>query len=277
MGYQGLKPWRACYVEPAVRLIRRLRIVAGHQQLLAELFRKDFDVRYAGSVFGIAWTQLYPLMLLAVYSFVFTAIFHNDVPHFPLFLFVGIAVYQFFATAIQLATGSILSNAQLVTRVGFPRELVTLSVVLIPTVDLLASHVILVLGAFWYGVSPAWSWLALPELVLLLMFVLAGIGLVLATAAVYMRDVRFFVDVGVLLLLFLSPVFYSEAAVPESVAWLVKINPLAIAITAYRQAFLYGVWPDVTSWVSLTICGLIALWIGVEVFDRGQRGFADAV
>jgi ABC-type polysaccharide/polyol phosphate export permease len=192
-------------------------------------------------------------------------------------LFVGIAVYQFFATAIQLATGSILSNAQLVTRIGFPRELVTLSVVLIPTVDLCASHVILFLGAFWYGVSPAWSWLALPALVLLLALVLAGFGLVLATAAVYLRDVRFFVDVGVLLLLFVTPVFYSAANVPESVAWLVKINPLAIAITAYRQAFLAGVWPDMSSWVSLAVAGVIGLWVGIEVFDRGQRGFADAL
>jgi ABC-2 type transport system permease protein len=260
-----------------VRLVRRLRIIARHQQLLAELFRKDFDVRYAGSIIGIAWTQLYPLMLLAVYSFVFTSIFHNDVPHFPLFLFVGIAVYQFFATAIQLATGSILSNAQLVTRVGFPRELVTLSVVLIPAVDLCASHVILILGALWYGVSPAWSWFALPGIVLLLTLVLAGTGLVLATAAVYLRDVRFFVDVAVLLLLFISPVFYSAANVPDSVAWLVKINPLAIAISAYRQAFLAGVWPDLSSWISLALAGAVACWLGIEVFDRGQRGFADAL
>ena len=260
-----------------MRLIGRLRVLARHQHLLAELFRKDFDVRYAGSILGVAWTQLYPLMLLAVYSFVFTVIFHSDVPRFPLFLFVGLAVYQFFATAIQLATGSILSNAQLVTRMGFPREMVTLSVVLIPTVDLCASHIILLLGAIWYGVPPAWSWFALPGLILLLTVVLAGLGLVLATAAVYLRDVRFFVDVAVLLLLFLSPVFYSASAVPDSVAWVVNLNPLAMAITAYREAFLDGVWPNATIWLSLAVAGIAAMWVGIEVFDRGQRGFADAL
>lgn len=260
-----------------MRLIRRVPILARHQQLLAELFRKDFDVRYAGSVLGVLWTQLYPLLLLAVYSFVFTTIFHSDIPRFPLFLFVGIAVYQFFATAVQMATGSILSNAHLVTRIGFPRELVTLSVVLIPVVDLGASHVILVLGAFWYGVHPAWSWLALPALIALMTLVLAGVGLVLATAAVYLRDVRFFVEVAVLMLMFLSPVFYSEASVPESVAWLVRLNPVATAITAYREAFLDGVWPNLASWVTLAVAALIALWVGEEVFDRGQRGFADAL
>jgi ABC-type polysaccharide/polyol phosphate export permease len=260
-----------------VRLVQRLRVLARHQQLLSELVRKDFDVRYAGSILGVAWTQLYPLLLLAVYSFVFTNIFHSDIPRFPLFLFVGIAVYQFFSTAIQLATGSVLSNAQLITRVGFPRELVTLSVVLIPTVDLCASHLVLAVGAAWYGVSPAWSWLAIPALIALLTLVLAGVGLVLATAAVYLRDVRFFVEVGVLLLLFLTPVFYSESAVPDSFAWLVKLNPLATAISAYRQAFLDGTWPGPASWLTLAAAALIALWAGVEVFDRGQRGFADAL
>lgn len=260
-----------------LRVLTRLSVLARHQQLLSELFRKDFDVRYAGSILGVAWTQLYPLLLLAVYSFVFTNIFHSDIPRFPLFLFVGIAVYQFFSTAIQLATGSVLSNAQLITRVGFPRELVTLSVVLIPTVDLLASHIILAVGALWFGVPPAWSWLALPLLIVLLTLVLAGAGLVLATAAVYLRDVRFFVEVGVLLLLFLSPVFYSESAVPDSVAWVVRLNPLAAAITAYRHAFLDGLWPNPLSWLTLVISALVALWIGLEVFDRGQRGFADAL
>jgi len=260
-----------------VRLIRRVPVLTSNYQLLVELLRKDFDVRYAGSVLGIVWTQLYPLMLLAVYSFVFTTIFHSDVPRFPLFLFVGIAVYQFFSTGLQLGTVSILINASLVTRVSFPRELVTISLVLIPMVDLVASHVILALGAIWYGVQPSWTWLALPVVIALMALSLAGIALALATAAVYLRDVRFFVEVAVLLLLFLTPVFYSETAVPDSVVWIVKLNPLATAITAYREAFLDGVWPNLTSWATLGISAVVALWVGVEVFDRGQRGFADAL
>jgi len=260
-----------------MRAIRRVRVLISRQQLLIELFRKDFDVRYAGSVLGVLWTQLYPLLLLAVYSFVFSTIFHSAIPRFPLFLFVGIAVYQFFSTATQLATGSILANAHLVARVGFPRELVTLSVVLIPLVDLAMSHLILLLGAVWYGVSPAWSWLAMPVVVVLLALTCAGLGLVLATAAVYFRDVRFFVEVGVLMLMFLSPIFYSESAVPESLQWVVQINPLAIAISAYRSAFLDGTWPTLSAWLTLAVVGVAACWVGIEVFDRGQRGFADAL
>src|SRR4029077_12292580 len=126
------------------------------------------------------------------------------------------------------------------------------------------------LGALWYGVYPSWSWFALPCVIALMALVLAGIGLALATAAVYLRDVRFFVEVAVLLLMFLSPVFYSADAVPESVAWVVKLNPLATAITAYREAFLDGVWPNLASWATLCIAAIVALWFGMEVFNRGQ-------
>jgi lipopolysaccharide transport system permease protein len=260
-----------------MRAPERILVLASRRQLLAELVRKDFDIRYAGSVLGVLWTQIYPLLLLAVYTFVFSTIFHSAIPNFPLFLFVGIAIYQFFSTAMQLATGSILNNANLVVRVGFPRELVTLSVVLISMVDFAASSLIMLIGAVWYGIAPSWSWVALPGLVLLLSLVCAGTGLALATAAVYLRDVRFFVEVLILLLLFLTPVFYSETAVPESVAWFVNINPLATTIAAYRHAFLDGVWPSMGTWLTLTAAAILAVVIGIEVFDRGQRGFADAL
>jgi lipopolysaccharide transport system permease protein len=260
-----------------MRAWRRAGVIAAHHQLLAAFVEKDFYTRYAGSVLGIAWTQLYPLMLLAVYSFVFSIIFKTDVPHFPLFLFVGIALWTFFSTSVQLATNSVIANGNLVSKVGFPRELVTVSVILMALIDLAASHLVLGLGAVVFGVPPAWSWLALPLIVLLLSLVTTGLGLALATAAVYLRDVRFFVEVATLLLMFMSPVFYPEENVPRSLSWLITWNPLAVAISSYRHAFLDGVFPSWSNWASLVAVAGIALWVGMEVFDRGQKGFPDAL
>jgi lipopolysaccharide transport system permease protein len=260
-----------------MRLVRRIKVVAKQHELLAAFVQKDFDNRYAGSVLGVLWTQLYPLLMLAVYSFVFSNIFHNTIPNFPLFLFVGIAIWTFFNSSILLSTSSVLANANLVSKVGFPREIVTISVVLIALIDLLASHFVLVIGALVFGVLPTWSWAALPLIILLLAMFCAGTGLVLATAAVYLRDVRFFVEVGALLLMFMSPVFYSEDMVPASLTWLVRINPLALAIDGYRHAFMDGLWPSLTSWATLAGVAVVALWLGAEVFDRGQRGFPDAL
>jgi ABC-type polysaccharide/polyol phosphate export permease len=196
---------------------------------------------------------------------------------FPLFLFVGIVIFTFFNTAILLATSSVTANAHLVSKVGFPREVVTISVVLLALIDLLASHLVLAVGATLYGVHPAWSWIALPFLILLLALFCIGAGLILATATVYLRDVRFFVEVGTLLLMFLSPVFYSEENVPSEYLWVIHINPLAVAIAGYRHAFLEGVWPPITSWIALVAIAALALVVGIEVFDRGQRGFPDAL
>jgi ABC-type polysaccharide/polyol phosphate export permease len=261
----------------ALRPVRRLRVIAAHRQLLLELMHRDFDNRYAGSVLGVMWTQLYPLMLLIVYSFVFSVIFTNAIPNFPVFLFVGIAIWNFFSTAILLATSSVLANANLVTKVGFPRELVTISVVLVAFIDLAASHLVLLIGAFVFNVSPAMSWFAMVPLIVLLTVFCIGLGLMLASAAVYLRDVRFFVEVGVLLLMFLTPVFYSHSAVPESLWWVLDTNPIAVAILAYRSAFLDGMWPDLSSWARLVVASGVALWLGIETFDRAQRGFPDAL
>ncbi|MGI9148510.1 MAG: ABC transporter permease [Chloroflexota bacterium] len=259
------------------RIVRRIAAVSGRHYLLAELVSKDFDTRYAGSVLGVAWTQLYPLLLLLVYSFVFSVIFPNTIPNFPVFLFVGIVLWSFFSNAIQLATGSVITNAQLVKKVGFPRELVTISVIIISLVDLAASHLILIAGALAFGIHLAWSWISLPGLVLLFAGLCTGIGLILATAAVYLRDVRFFVEVVVLLLMFVSPVFYSEANVPASVTWVMAINPVAVMISAYRHAFLDGLWPSLAAWLTLAGSAAVSLLVGIEVFDRGQRGFPDAL
>ncbi len=260
-----------------LRPLRRLRVVTEHRQLLFELMHRDFDTRYAGSVLGVIWTQLYPLLLLTVYSFVFSVIFKNTVENFPVFLFVGIAIWNFFSTATLLATSSVLANANLITKVGFPRELVTISVVLVAFIDLAMSHCVLLIGAVVYHVQPSLSWLAMVPLVALLMVFCAGLGLVLASAAVYMRDVRFFAEVGVLLLMFLTPVFYSSAAVPPAFTWVLDINPMAVAISAYRAAFLDGLWPDAWAWIRLAEAAVLALWVGLEVFDRAQKGFPDAL
>jgi ABC-2 type transport system permease protein len=260
-----------------VRTLHRIRTLSRSHELLVAFVQKDFDTRYAGSVLGVMWTQLYPLLLLVVYSFVFSNVFKNNIPDFPLFLFVGIVIYTFFSTSILLATNSVIANSNLVSKVGFPREVVTISVVLLALIDLVASNVVLAAGAFYYRVEPASSWLALPLIALLLAVFCVGAGLVLATAAVYLRDVRFFVEVGCLILMFLSPVFYPEESVPEQFVWIVHLNPLAVAIAGYRHAFLDGLWPPPTSWLLLIVAGAVAVFCGLEVFDRGQRGFPDAL
>jgi lipopolysaccharide transport system permease protein len=255
----------------------RLAAILKRRQLLAALVRKDFDQRYAGSALGLVWTQLYPLLLLAVYTFVFSAVFHNEAQHFVSFLFIGIVIWNFFNTTMTLSTSSIIANANLVTKVSFPRELLTLSVVIMGLIDLGMSHVILFAGMLLSGVRPTLSWIALPALIALLALFCTGVGLILASATVYLRDVRFFVEVAVLLLLFLSPVFYTATAVPAYALWLMKVSPLALVISDYRYAVLNGGWPLASDWAVLCVAAAVMLWAGLETFARAERGFPDAL
>jgi ABC-type polysaccharide/polyol phosphate export permease len=260
-----------------MQVLHRARVLFRHRELLGAFVRKDFELRYAGSFLGVLWTQVYPLLLLGVYILVFGVIFPNDIPRFPIFLFAGIALWNFFGSAALLASSSVLANAPLITKVAFPREIVTIAAVVVPLIDLALSHGILLAGALALGVAPAWSWLALAPVVLLLVAFSIGVGLVLATATVYYRDVRFFVEVGVLLLMFVSGVFFRPDMVPVTLAWMMEVNPLAVTLQAYRGALLDGVWPPVATWAKLGLFAAAALWLGMAVFDRGQRGFPDAL
>lgn len=258
-------------------LYQRLSTIAASRDLLVELVRKDYDARYAGSILGALWTQLYPLLLLGVYVLVFSVILPTNIPRFPVFAFVGIVVWHFFSTAVLLATTSVVANLNLITRVAFPRELVTVSAVAIGFVDLALSHGPLLVAGLVYGVRPTLSWLALPPLLVLFGVFCLGIGLMLATAGAYLLDVKFFVEVAITLLMFLSPIFYHPEVVPDSVAWIMWANPLAVMMTAYRQAFIEGLWPSLPVWVSLTGVAFVALLLGTEIFQRGARRFADVL
>jgi lipopolysaccharide transport system permease protein len=265
-------------IEPfELKFPSRLAAIVRHRQVLAVLVRKDFDVRYAGSFVGVLWTQLFPLMLAGVYTFFFSVVLKSDVPRFPLFLFVGIVLWSFFSSAVAISTNSVLANGGLIANINFPNELVTVSAVLLALIDLCASHIVVFIVAALYGVTPSVTWLALPPLIFLLLLFSTGLGLLTATANVYLRDVKYFVDVSLLMLMFLSPVFYSASMLPSGLSWLNRANPLAIALIAYRQALLDHTWPDARAWLNLAVVACVALILGLEVFARFRKGFVDAL
>ncbi len=255
----------------------RIAEIVRHRGLFWNLVRKDFEIRYAGSALGVLWTQLYPLLQLAVYGFVFTAIFRNSTPAYPLFLFVGIILWTFFNTAVLASAGSVFANANLIKKIYFPRELAPLSIVLVAFLDLALSHVVLVAGAIYFGKGPTWSWLVAPAILLELGLLCAGAGLVVATLTVYFRDVRYFLEVGLLLLMFLSPVFYPADAVPEQARALLLLNPMATLLEMYRTVFLQSSIPEASAWLRVGLIDLGLLVVGLHIFHRGQHGFADLI
>ena len=255
----------------------RLQAIGRHRQVLAVLVRKDFDIRYAGSFLGVLWTQLYPLMLAGVYTFFFSVVLKSAVPRYPLFLFASIVFWGFFSSAVALATSSVVANGGLIANVGFPNELVVISTVALALIDLCTSHIIVFILAGAYGVAPGIAWLALAPLIGLVALFSAGVGLIVATAHVFLRDVKYFVDVGLLMLMFLSPVFYEPGVLPSNLSWLLVGNPMAHALIAYRGILFDNTLPDIGTWLLLAGFAALSLAVGLEVFARHRKAFVDAL
>ncbi|MCA1648026.1 MAG: ABC transporter permease [Chloroflexi bacterium] len=269
------EPHHSASVQLLLLPFQRIREVARYRDLLRNLILKDFEVRYAGSALGVLWTQIYPLLQLAVFGFVFTTIFHNTMEAYPLFLFIGIIVWTYFSTSLLTSAGSIIASANLITKVYFPRELVPLSVVLVGLVDLLLAHVVLGVGSLYFRTGPSWAWLLAPAALLLLGAFCAGCGLIVSTATVYFHDVRYFIDVGLMLGMFLTPVFYPPAAIPADLQWLVALNPMATLLGIYRALFFEARVPGMDEWLRAVVLDAALLFVGLHIFHRGARGFAE--
>jgi lipopolysaccharide transport system permease protein len=240
--------------------------------------------RYRGSVMGILWSFFNPLFMLAVYTFVFSEVFKakwntgsDSKTEFALVLFAGLIVFNLFADCINRAPGLILSNVNYVKKVVFPLEIlpwVALSSSLFHGTISLA--VWLIAYAVFFGVPHA-TVLYLPIIVLPLVLFIMGLSWALASLGVYLRDVSQFIGILITVLMFLSPIFYPSAAVPEAYRHLLYLNPLTTVIEQTRAVLFWGKSPD---FMILGICwGAAAMiaWLGFAWFQKTRKGFSDVL
>jgi ABC-type polysaccharide/polyol phosphate export permease len=215
--------------------------------------------------------------MLVVYTYVFSVVYRNDIPRFPLFLLTGIILWSFFSNSVSQSAFSIVANGALIKKVYFPRQFAPLSVIGLGIIDLGLSHIALALGYIYFGLRPSWSMLLLPFLMLMLVLFCVGLSLLVSSITVYFRDTKYLLDVSLLLAFFLTPIFYSETAIPENVRGFVLLNPMAQFIQAYRSLLLDNVIPSLTSWLKLGLVDVVALAVGGWVFERSEKKFCDFV
>jgi homopolymeric O-antigen transport system permease protein len=246
-----------------------------YRELFGNLFRRDVQAKYRGSLLGVAWTLANPVLLMAVYLLIFSVLwktpFGNE-GHYALFLLVGLAPWIFFATSLQSASRSLLDNANLIRKTRFPRQLVPLSVV--------ATHLIsfvVMLGALLvlnFALLPrvrATEWLALPIAVAFIA-ITSGLALTVASLNVLFRDVEFLVAALLLPLFFLTPVLYpltdqqiaSRQWVVDLIHW---ANPLSPPIEALHAVMFYGNLPSAGDTIYTIVAAVVALALGAWVFN----------
>jgi len=282
--------WSAGLRSPAQLLqLARLRMqeLWVFRELVQNLVTRNLKVRYRNSVLGVVWSLLNPLLMMLVFTAVFTVMRGEDVGIYPVFILVGLLPWQFFANSVAGATGSIVSNAHLINKVYFPREILVLSEVLSQLVNFLIALLILVpiLLLFHIAFTP---WILLLPLMIVIQFIFTlGIAFIVATANVFYRDVQMIMEVVLLAGFFLTPVFYSLDILPRSYQlfgvnldiWrLVRyLNPMASIIGNYRVIVFYGAPPALDFLFRTLVTAIFFLIIGLFVFYRYHTRFSEEV
>lgn len=257
-----------------------------HRGLILEMTAREVVGRYRGSILGLAWSFVTPVLMLLAYTFVFGVIFNlrwnvssaeQSKAEFALILFVGITVHTLMAECLTRAPSLILGSPNLVKRVLFPLEILPVVTMCAALFHAAVSLVVLAFGLLLVMGGIPLSALAVP--ILLLPFVLAVLGLTWGIAAlgVYLRDISQAIGIVMMLLLFLSPIFYPLAAVPADFRIVMQLNPLTYVVEAMRDALVWGAWPTLSSVVWHLSVGCTIGAAGLWCFIKTRNGFADVL
>jgi lipopolysaccharide transport system permease protein len=251
-----------------------------YRELLLLLAYRDTSVHYKQTIIGIAWALVRPLTTMLVFVLVFSKVANlpsDDVPY-PLLVLAGMLPWQLFASALGESSNSLVNNANLISKVYFPRLVVPLSSLAVGLVDFLICLPVLVALMIAYQVTPTWRLAFVPLFLGLALAAACSLGLWLCALNVRYRDVRYTIPFLVQVGLYLSPVGYSTSVVPEGWRWLFSLNPMVGVIDGMRWS-LFGTRPPfgeisfALSWIVMTVL-LIG---GVRYFRRTERTFADVI
>jgi lipopolysaccharide transport system permease protein len=254
-----------------------------NRNLISAATKREVMGRYRGSFLGILWSFFNPLLMLAVYTFVFSVVFKarwggsESKTEFALVLFAGMIVFNLFSECINRAPNLILGNPNYVKKVVFPLEI-------LPWIGLGAAlfHFVISLGVWlfayliFYGV-PHLSVLYLPLVLVPFILFIMGVSWALASLGVYLRDVGQFIGILTTVLMFLSPIFYPVSALPEAYRGLIYMNPLTPVIEQARAVLFFGMSPDFAMLGIYLVATSLIAWLGFFWFQKTRKGFADVI
>ncbi len=249
------------------------------RELFYILSWRDIKVRYKQTVLGAAWSILRPLLTTIIFTVVFNRIAHMENPGrapYMLMVFAGMLPWQFFSNALSEASGSLVGNANLITKVYFPRMIIPASSVITSLVDFAISFIILLVMFIWFRFVPSWQIIFLPLFILLAFFCAFGVGLYLTAVNVKYRDFRYIIPFIIQFGLFITPIGFSSSAIAEKWRIWYSFNPMVGVIDGFRWCILGDPMNWQSFFVSLFITGIF-LWLGIHYFRKMEKSFADNI
>ena len=246
-----------------------------YRELLKTNIKKEVRGKYKGSWLGIIWTFLNPLLMLAVYAFVFPYILRVNVDNYTIFMIVALIPWKFFTIAVQTGTSSVTINGNILKKVYFPREIIPISVTTSQLINFLITCIIMLVFILFSGVGFSKHIILFPIIVLIQYILILALNFVLSAVTVFVNDLAHFVQVAMTLGFYATPIVYLPSMLPEKFQWAMKVNPMAVLVEAYRSILYYHKLPDMT-W--LTIWGglsIVLLIIGYMIFKKLEKTFVE--
>ena len=246
-----------------------------YRELLKTNVKKEIRGKYKGSWLGVIWTFLNPLLMLAVYAVVFPYILRVEVENYTIFMIVALIPWSFFTTAVTSGTSCININGGILKKVYFPREIIPLSVTVSQLINYLITCLIMFIFIFVSGVGFTKEFIYFPLIVLIQFVLTLGINLILSSITVFVNDVAHFVQIGMTLGFYATPVVYLSSMLPDKFQWAMHANPMAVLVESYRSALYYHQTPDMFwlgIWGGLSILILV---LGYLLFKKLEKTFVE--
>ena len=268
----------------STNVVQIIRGILSSRNLLWQMTKREVVGRYRGSVMGLMWSFFNPVLMLIIYTFVFSVVFKarwgsggESKFEFALILFGGLIVFNLFSECVNRAPSLILGNVNYVKKVVFPLEILPLI-----TMGAALFHFIISLGVllvFYFIITASLQWTAIfaPLVMLPLLLMTLGISWFLASFGVFLRDVAQTIGVLTMVLMFLTPIFYPVTAIPEKMRIFIYMNPLTFIVEQMRDVLIWGKLPNWSGWGLSMAVGIMMAWIGLVWFQKTRKGFADVL
>lgn len=269
----------------AKKYIENLRNLSKYTNLIKEFTKRDFLQRYKGSFLGVVWALISPLVMLAVYSFIFIIVFQNKWGEigvdsdatYTLMIFSGLVPFYIFSETINRSLGVVVGNPNYVKKVVIPVEILPISVTLSTVLNQLFAVALLIVGKILFIDTSNRTLLLLPLILLPIVIVSLGCSFIFAALGVYVRDMAHAVALILNILFYMSPIFYPSTQVPEQFKFLMGFNPLAPVIDMWRDVIIKGMPFDAINYIQYMGGATLFLILGLGVFYGLRKGFADVI
>ncbi len=254
---------------------RAINSLKKYKFLLNQLISRDFKVKYKRSVLGILWSLLYPVLTMCVMAIVFSNVFKFSTPgvSYLVYLQTGLVMFNYFSEATNLSMSSVVANFSLINKVYMPKWIFPLSKCLFAGINFLLTLIPLYAVIILTGTEITWLHVFLPYAVVCLFMFTLGVGLILSTIAVFLRDIYYIYGVVIMFMMYLTPIMYDIKMLDSWMVPILKLNPMYNFINFSRMIIIYRQMPSLDSWAACFISGFVVLVFGVILFRRKQNKF----